>query len=330
MNWIIAHWGSKKREVFKAITDTLGGEGHRFTWVRRDTASGYRELESLVKGGRHDGVLTWQRFYQMSPEMAATITGGKIKCVVMDFGFVPHYSTVVFDSQGDNAESRLRQRAEGNLLVEPSAAEYSKLQELSQQILDSVQVFNKEWPPLLSSVRSPFLFVPLQRPEDAVVQIDSKVRDLGALVRRVLTLARHKYFVVVKTHPLDRDIELGVPDKVAGGHVVVRTGFDDDNERLGDLLLSQAAVVIGVNSNMLFRAMVLGRPVVAVGRGWYSGSRALHEVDGIAGLTELRTLRIDQVARVKFLCACLSRQLTYQQLRDPEALLPLLKRVVNE
>jgi hypothetical protein len=78
---------------------------------------------------------------------------------------------------------------------------------------------------------------------------------------------------------------------------------------------------------MLFRAVIFGVPVLATGRGWYSGSGAVHEVDGINGLDSLAVKPASFEARRTFIAACLSRQLHFDALSDPAQLERMLHRV---
>jgi hypothetical protein len=176
-------------------------------------------------------------------------------------------------------------------------------------------------------IELPFVFVPLQRPGDSVVKYDSSVRDFGALLRKTLLLAKGSLFVVCKTHPLDMELDLGVPDRIAGGHTIIRHSFGGANDDVCNYLLSKASVVVGINSNMLFRGLLCGVPVIATGRGWFSGSGALYEVDGLKGLTGLRVPPPDLEAQRRYIATCLSRQLTFRELRDPSALQEMLRRV---
>jgi hypothetical protein len=66
---------------------------------------------------------------------------------------------------------------------------------------------------------------------------------------------------------------------------------------------------------------------VATGRGWYSGSGAMHEVDGLKGLHELQVPQPDVDAQRRFVATCLSRQLTFSELCDPSKLYNLLLRL---
>jgi len=169
--------------------------------------------------------------------------------------------------------------------------------------------------------------VPLQRPSDAVVRYDSSVHNFGELVRRCLFLARGQSYVVVKTHPLDSDIDLALPDYIHGSHSILRLSSGTQNEIICDYLLSRASLVVGVNSNMLFRAIVFGTPVIATGRGWYSGSRAVHEVDGVGDLDILSLAPPCLDSQRRYIATCLCRQLRFDELSDPARLASVLLRI---
>ncbi|MEE9187652.1 MAG: methyltransferase domain-containing protein, partial [Bacteroidota bacterium] len=317
MRWLVAHWGDNKRHVFDPVVHSLEQLGHECEWIARDDMEVRPKLIAAIKSNELDGLLTWQRFYPMQHDVLQALQESTLQTVYMDYGFAPHYESVVFDSKGENATSQLRRSwpnnpvqaaGEGN---EATVDAFLKEQEAKKHMLP------REFPEL-RDLFYPFVFVPLQRPTDSVVKYDSTAHDFGRLVRRVLLLAAHRLFVVIKTHPLDADLDLGIPDRVAGRHVVLRRSFGDQNEELCDFLLSEAALVTGINSNMLFRALLFGKPVIACGEGWFSGSGALQEVNGIDGLTSLECGPIDRFARRRYIRACLDRQLVFTQLSDPK------------
>lgn len=327
MKWLVADWGDSKAHIFKDVLAALGQMGHRTTCIARLGIERRGELVAAIRGGGYDAVLTWQRFYPMQKEILSALAESRIPTVYMDFGFVPHYGSVVFDTAGENAASswpaiwssgsepailaRHLDEAEVVMRTQASLARFMPAPALRQ----------------LAGLRLPFVFVPLQRPKDSVVKHDSKVHDFGALLRRVLYLSRGRFFVVCKTHPLDKGMDLGVPDRVTGSHVILRESFGEANESLCDYLLAKAALVVGVNSNMLFRALAFGTPAIATGRGWYSGSGALHEVNGLDGLHSLDVPPPDPVAQRRYIGMCLSRQLPFSELSNPEKLAEMLDRI---
>lgn len=320
MRWIIAHWGANKKHIVEAVAGGLERMGHSCTWMQRDDMTVRGELVSAIAGGEFDGLLTWQRFFRMQGDLLEVVGQGKVRTVYLDFGFWPHYECVVFDTAGENAISALR-----GTWSDPSGRAALRIDEAAADALfqeHALKATVKDPPdiPELEAMTYPFVFVPLQRPGDSTVRFDSSVHDLGQLVRRILFLAANRFYVVVKTHPLDAELDLGVPERVEGGHVIIRRSYGGENERVCDFLLSQASLVVGINSSMLFRAILFGKPVIATGQGWYSGSGAIQEVDGLDGLHALDHGPIDWAARRRYVGACLARQLPFADMGDPEAL----------
>lgn len=317
MRILLAHWGDKKRHIFEPIAFGLKSLGHECAWIARDDMAERPRLLDEIRSNRIDLLLTWQRFYPMQSEIGDAIRQAGPRTLYMDYGFVRHYESVVFDSLGENAASALRQSwsqvaAIGmpNVDLGAIAAEHAP-----RAILDEGEL--PEW---FERVEYPFVFLPLQRAHDSVIRFDSTVHDFGKLVRRVLLLARGRFFVVTKVHPLDADQNLGVPEYTARSHLIMRSGFGPANEAMNRCLLRDAALVVGINSNMLFRAMLYDRPVIATGSGWFSGSGALIEVAGVDGLRSLVVPPPDYAARRRYMSACLARQLLITELSEPEAL----------
>ena len=322
MKWILAHWGQSKRQAFEAVEKALRAIGHSCEWIARNDMQVRDKLIASIKGGEFDVLLTWQRFFPMQQDLITALKESDIQTVYMDFGFHPHYESVVFDTKGENAVSSLQECFE-NASPTNAILDRENLDELLEiGHAPLAQIPNHE---SLERMCYPFVLVPLQRCGDSVVKYDSRVTDFGHLVRRILVLARGTFFVVCKTHPLDRNVDLGIPDYIAGNHIVLREPPGWRNDELGEFLLSRAALVVGVNSNMLFRALLYGAPVIATGRGWYSGSGAVNEVDGVDKLTSLQIPRLNFEARRVFVLSCLSRQLHLRELERPGHLLRVLK-----
>lgn len=325
MKWLLADWGENKKHIFDGVAAGLRALGHEVSCIARDDMARRPELLAAIASGGYDALLTWQRFYGMQQDILGAIATSPIRTVFMDFGFAPHYESVVFDTAGENAVSTWPSAwASGDQPV-PEKEFQDQAERLLEEAGARLSRLDCPLGDASPHLRMPFVFVPLQRPHDSVVRYDSSVHDFGELARRVLFLAKGRCFVVIKTHPLDSGLSLGVPDRVEASHIVLRTGFGGQNEALCDWLLGRASLVVGVNSNMLFRAICFGTPVVAAGRGWYSGSGAVHEVDGLRGLTGLQIPAPNRAARIRYVSMCLSRQLAFRDLSDADKLQRLLE-----
>jgi hypothetical protein len=338
MNWLIAHWGENKKHIFDAVTSSLQALGARCTWMSRHEMSERDGLLRAIRSGEFQYLLTWQRFYSMQEDISQALAESAIRTVFMDFGFSPHYGTVVFDANGDGASSELAAswRTGFTLRNVPTTLDGAHEPDRANRAESDGCGFT-QWPgaPDVSNIpdhafrerrqiRMPFVFLPLQRPADSTVRFDSSVHDFKTLVLAVFALCAPNMFLVVKTHPLDRDLELGVPDHVPDRLLVLRRGYNESSERLNDWLLTHAALVIGSNSNMLMRAVMFDRPVIALGRGWLTNSGALHEINGLANLTSLRVPIVDQGTRRRVIEACLRRQVSIDALSRPDVLVRAL------
>lgn len=327
MKWLVADWGGNKDHVFRAVLDGLANLGHTVDAIPRSDMDRRAELVSAITSGKYQGLLTWQRFYAMQHDLLEAIRQCDIKTLFMDYGFHPHYESVVFDTEGENGTSSWLRIWRGELDDRLGPRDYHDAEALMASEAARVRLLPAPQVLSLDRLRLPFVFVPLQRPGDAVVRFDSSLRDFGELFRKVCLLARDQLFVVCKTHPLDKDLDLGVPDTIPHTHLVLRQSFGAENEALCDYLLSRASLVVGVNSNMLFRALLFGTPVIATGRGWFTGSTTFAETDGLDRLTCLRVATPDHQAQLRYVALCLSRQLRFSELSDPAQLGNILERL---
>jgi hypothetical protein len=103
MRWLVADWSGNKSHVFEAVLDGLSQLGHQHAAVSRSDMDRREELLAAIRSGGFHALLTWQRFYPMQRDILAAIEESGIQTVYMDFGFLPHYETVVFDTAGENA-----------------------------------------------------------------------------------------------------------------------------------------------------------------------------------------------------------------------------------
>lgn len=314
MRWLIAHWGDDKKHVFDGVTSALYKLGHECVFIPRHDASRRQELLDAIQFGGFSGMLTWQRFYPMQHDLLEVVRTSSLPTVFMDYGFYPHYETVVFDTQGENAVSTWPALWRSGF-APPDAIYEQRAMSLIRERATAARCLLM--PEELFGIRFPFVFVALQRPQDSVVRYDSNVHDFGEFLRRVLLLVQDCLFVLCKTHPLDRNIELGVPDQLVDHHLVLRLGNSQRNETICDYLLSRSALVLSVNSNMLFRGLLFGTPCVATGRGWFTGSGAVHEIDGLSNLQSLRFGPLSFETQLRYIATCLSRQLHFDELRSP-------------
>lgn len=327
MKWLVADWDANKSHVFDRVTSSLKSLGHTCTHISRADKERRADLVAAIRSGEYDILLTWQRFYRMQRDILSAIEDSGIRTLFMDFGFVPHYQTVVFDTAGENAASSWLDHWKTGGPPDLTPDDLQRAEELIVAEAARARTFSAPAVGGIDLIRAPFIFVPLQRPRDAVVRHDSTVHDFRQFLQHILFLARGRYFVVCKTHPLDRDLDLGVPDRIEGQHLIIRESFGAVNEEVCEYLLSRASLVVGVNSNMTFRALTFGTPVTAAGRGWYSGSGALTEVDGIKGLTELCADIPPFPVQRKYVATCLSRQIHMNDLARPEKIAAMLERL---
>lgn len=327
MKWLFAEWDSGKQTILDSIRLGLERMGHTVESFSRSDTEKRANLCAAIRSGEFDALLTWQRFYSMQQDVIDTIRESGLRTVFTDYGFKPHYETVVFDTCGENATSSWPSAWSTAAMDTLAATDLAEAEELLRAEAARASTMDRPDPLPRAAARAPFVFVPLQRPRDAVVRFDSEVHDFGHLLRRVLFLSRGRFLVVCKTHPHDRDMELGVPDVIPNSHIVLREGVGRRNEEVCDYLLSRAALVVGVNSNMLFRALLFNTPVIATGRSWFSGANVLEEVEGADGLRELSASLPGLTELRRCVAKCLTRQLHRDSLDNPEQLRTMLMRL---
>ena len=170
---------------------------------------------------------------------------------------------------------------------------------------------------LADVIKLPFFYVPVSIPFEADTELPEQVERAGPLVRRVLFLAAHKYFVVVGVRPesatsrfpldtLHSTPLFGVPEHLPDRHLILEMEDGAENGGVEEYLLQNAALVIGGSADVMIRAMLYNRPILALEPGWYSGKGIVQEVEGLEALhssqvdvasTSQRRKAIDEWAR---------------------------------
>lgn len=178
MRFLLVDWGENKTHIFASVRQSLEAGGHSTRTISRSSPDQRASLVEAIRSGHFDALVTWQRFYPMQRDILQAIADSRVRTVFMDFGFVPHYHAVVFDSAGENAVSSWPGMwgAGTSPHIEPSyceAADALMRERAAEARLAPVPACLEA-----SGLRLPFIFVPLQRPRDSVVRYDSKVRDL--------------------------------------------------------------------------------------------------------------------------------------------------------
>ena len=141
---------------------------------------------------------------------------------------------------------------------------------------------------LVGVIKLPFVYLPLNAAGAEQGKKESDSEGVGMLVRRTLFLAAHKYFVVITVPSSASDLDLGVPDRLDGRHLVLRLSPQEQDGTLQEFLLQNAALVIGGHAHMLLLAMLYNRPILVLEPGWYSGTGAVHEVEGLEAFHALQ------------------------------------------
>jgi capsular polysaccharide export protein len=149
-------------------------------------------------------------------------------------------------------------------------------------------------------IDGPFLFVPLQVPDDSQIRLFSGwTRDLPGFLdalRQAAGALPPGWHLRVKEHPSARQ---SLAALVAGDRLVL------DNQTDSLSLLAQSRGVVTVNSSMGLQAMFWGKPVIVTGRAFWALPGLAHPAGSAAEMTALfsaaATLESDADQRARFL-----------------------------
>ncbi len=219
-----------------------------------------------------------------------------IQCVFAEIGWFPQSETVYFDWDGTNFRSSIRRLDVDAVAVDPR---------LDKWVADYLA------PRVGQTVAEPgYVFVPLQDETDTNITEASPYKTMDAFVCDVsMRLPTER--IIVRRHPRFMDVELGNYSNVE---------YRNDGE-LYDWLRG-AKAVIGINSTVLLEALLLEKPIVAMGQGLASGLGVFHEPESAADIDPSEAVTHGQRERRRKLLSELifRRMLCREALSDPAVL----------
>ena len=172
---------------------------------------------------------------------------------------------------------------------------------------------------LAGVIKLPFVYLPVSIPFDGDAEPAAQLETVGALVRRVLFLATHKYFVVVSARAdspasrfsldkLHSEPLFGVPEHLPERHLIVNIEDGVAHADIEEYLLQNAALVVGSGDAALIRAMLYNRPILVLEPGWWSGAGGVHEVEGLEALHSLQVDGAGAGARKRLVVEWLTKE----------------------
>ena len=122
----------------------------------------------------------------------------------------------------------------------------------------------------ISDIKKPYIFIPLQVHDDSqVLLLSPYVKNMHDFIDYVYTAIKNKYGkkydIVVKEHPVDRNR--------AYDYSLIREKYPDIIWlQEGDLkrILSEAELLIVINSTVGFEGLIFQKPVVTLGHSFYN------------------------------------------------------------
>lgn len=282
---LLLSWGMP--QYMESVARGLVALGVAPQVILRGKGAWKNESLSFIATHKPSWLFTWARLSGNDGEtVQAAATGARTIC--MDFGVYPHYGSVLFDPMGENAASSIVGRFDA-LLKDPAellrmdkalsrADEYRARAERMGIETDDAMLAKLH----LDGIPEGFYFVALQRTNphpDKVLELDApaEVRNPTALCKTLIALAQeHGKYLVIKQHPQSHALA-GIPARSEHHRVLPHQAFGADNDRAFAWLAQRCERFLTVNSTSLFLAMLMGKPVCMLGRGWATGNALVHE-----------------------------------------------------
>lgn len=193
--------------------------------------------EGLLKGAL--AVIIWSGAMAVHQSFIERCRSLNIRPTYGECGFFPQAEYYYFDKSGVNNQSQLN----NDDLSWVSPEHLNKLERVRQTFFENV----------VSSSCVNFIFVPLQVPNDSNILTNSR---FNSGMQEFIDLIEEKYKgekIVFKAHPKDR---------MKSTYVLKHGIFSEEDSR--SLILS-AKLVHGINSSVLFEAVLAQKPVIADG-----------------------------------------------------------------
>lgn len=252
-----------------------------------------------------DHVVLWNgNFqYQESTLLALKEFGFEDRILYMEVAWFSQKEFVYLDPQGVNMNSSICQRP-----VEPLAPlQRMRLGQWTERLRHS-----RIGP--LPATRRPGplrIFVPLQVDTDTSIREGSPFTDMQSFIRFLEGWIPAGCEVVLKAHP-KAHYPYVLGSARSDFHLRATSSVDD--------FMSEADVVLGVNSTVLLEAAALGKRVVAFGRGLFTGCDVLTEASPQDTPEDILSRPIHEEARASFFYHLVfERQISIDELRRANA-----------
>ena len=280
---VVARWRKRAPDVRIRGIDVFCGEDEdalAATQARRAEA-----VAALLSEEAPSYLMLWggNFSYQAGTLEGAAHAGYAERLIFFEVGWLPQQATLTFDRQGVNSRSSLVGLRPGPL--QPGQREAIRAARARFRLA--------RCGPQPPTIRPRSVFAPLQIETDTSFKLGSPFLSNADFVRFLADWLPEDCAVVAKLHPKDRIIAppLGPP----------RENFQILKGGALDRMLLPAAHVVGINSTVLIEAAMLGKHVVALGAGLFSGTGLIHEADPEDQVEAALAAEIDEEAREAFL-----------------------------
>lgn len=315
-----------------ALEKSLVALGFDVSLIARKGKTWQQEAVRHIRDHKPRLCVTCQKFYPGHGRVvqdACRYVG--TRTLFIDYGLWPHYGSVFFDGEGTNATSSIAGHLDREVRRVPIPAfvkASQKVDAMIQELQQRAEAADAEKERLgLEGLPESFTFLALQRSGEMNLRCDAHKsrQDMNRVLWDTVDAAkRAKQFVVAKTHPVDKKVDL-TGKALEGKHyrIVGKQEHIADNDHVFFWLLKHCGHLITVNSSTAHLAMALGKPVSCMGRGWFSGNRVVAEVYKVRDA--LKTPKVDKARVRTFLNLLASRQLTMDECGQPQAVQALLE-----
>ena len=237
--------------LIRGVQLIKGGESARLA---------HRELRKMsfqcvLEDKRYKEVYLWNGNFPYQTDFIALAKKKGIQLNYIEVAWFDQSDTYYVDSNGVNANSRIAK------LAEKAGSEFNRAGELfSQEYLQKI--------PEKCRKEGGYILVPMQVESDSNIRLYSPYNSMASFVQALSKWLPSGVNVKVRRHPKSSMKEFPLPP-----------GFCWSGESHLFKDISEAALVVGINSTVLLQAIALGKPTIAFGRGIWGTHPAIVQGD---------------------------------------------------
>lgn len=215
----------------------------------------------ILESFKPDEIIIWNGLmdYQQGFIQLAKKYNPQQKFKFLEAGWFPQKGHYYHDSKGVNAASSIAEQPP---------------KKLSQKETNDIERWKNSYRKRHGNYNicdKGYYFIPLQLESDTNITLFSPFQTMENFLKWILKNSDSKIPLIVRPHPLDHIKKIHL--KKLSPRITI------DSSTPLQKLIAESKIVIGINSTVLLESLIYDKPTVALGRGIFQSSEAIHLQD---------------------------------------------------